>query len=201
MDAGSSHTDSMRRRLLCHEWLLIAGFVLFIGITLHAHKDDSAPRSFEDACEDRASEVADILIHAVPAYDKAIKDASTKYALDPRLIAAIIYIESGGNVRAISPRGARGLMQLTPAVYKQYDVHDPFDIEQNIFGGTAYLAHLLRTFDGNLEHALAAYNCGPTRVIEYKGLPPFKETQDYVERIMEHYLKKEIPAGSMNRES
>jgi soluble lytic murein transglycosylase-like protein len=86
-------------------------------------------------------------------------------------------------------------------VYRQYRVGDPFDVEQNILGGTAYLAHLLRRFDGNLEQALAAYNCGPTRVIEYRGIPPIRETREYVDRIMETYLKGGVPTGCMDRES
>jgi soluble lytic murein transglycosylase-like protein len=92
-------------------------------------------------------------------------------------------------------------MQLTPSIYKQYNVVDPFDIEQNIFSGTAYLASLLQRFDGNLEQALAAYNCGPTRVIENKGIPPIKETQEYVERIMAFYLRGEVPTGFINQDS
>ena len=124
-----------------------------------------------------------------------------KYALDPKLIASIIYVESGGNRTAVSPRGAKGLMQLTPAVYRQYGVDDPFDIEQNIHGGTAYFAYLLDKFDGNLVHALAAYNCGPSRVVEHKGIPPIRETRDHVKRVLELYQKNEFPAGHSTRKS
>ena len=188
------------RRTSRYQWLNIVGLCLFIGLTLYANNEDSSPL-IGDVSAQQAEVISNINMYAEPIYYKVLKDASTKYALDPNLIATIIYVESRGNVLAISPRGAIGLMQLTPAVYKKYNVGDPFDIEQNISIGTAYLAFLLQKFDGNLEHALAAYNCGPTRVIEYKGIPPIKETQEYVERIMEYYLRGEVPTGFINQES
>jgi soluble lytic murein transglycosylase-like protein len=183
-----------------YRWLKIIGLCLFIGITLYANKEDAASL-IDDASEYQIEVISSINEYAEPAYYKVIKDASTKHALDPNLIATMIYVESRGNVLAVSQKGAKGLMQLTPAVYKQYNVGDPFDIEQNIFSGTAYFASLLQRFDGNLELALAAYNCGPTRVIEYKGIPPIKETQEYVERIMEFYLRGEVPTGYINQDS
>jgi hypothetical protein len=184
----------------CYRWVNIVGLCLFIGITLYANTDDAVPL-IGDARKSQIEVIASMSKYAEPAYYKVIKDASTKHALDPNLIATMIYVESKGNVMAVSQKGAKGLMQLTPAVYKQYNVDDPFDIEQNIAVGTAHLSHLLRRFDGNLEHALAAYNCGPTRVIEYKGIPPIKETQEYVERIMKFYLRGEVPTGFINQES
>ena len=183
-----------------YRWLKIAGLCLFIGITLYANKED-AVLFIDDARESQIEVISNISECVEPTYYKAIKDASTKYALDPNLIATIIYVESGGNIKAVSQKGAKGLMQLTPEVYKQYNVGDPFDIEQNIFSGTAYLSSLLQRFDGNLEQALAAYNCGPTRVIEYNGIPPIKETQEYVERIMAFYLRGEVPTGFIKQDS
>jgi hypothetical protein len=192
---------SRTTQLTCsYRWLYIISLCLFIGITLYANKEDGSPR-IDDVGKHQAAGMSNINMDAGPAYYKVIKDASTKYALDPNLIATIIYVESRGNVMAFSPRGAKGLMQLTPAVYKEYDVGDPYDIEKNIDVGTAYLAFLLKKFDGNLEHALAAYNCGPSRVIEYKGIPPIKETQEYVERIMDFYLRGEVPTGFIKQES
>ena len=181
-------------------WLKVIGLCLFIGITQYANKEDAAS-VIDDASESQIEMISSINEYAEPAYYKVIKDASTKHAMDPNLIAAMIYVESKGNVLAVSQKGAKGLMQLTPAVYKQYNVGDPFDIEQNIFSGTAYLASLLQRFDGNLEQALAAYNCGPNRVIEYKGIPPIKETQEYVERIMAFYLRGEVPTGFIKQDS
>lgn len=198
-DTGRASPTAMRLTF-CYAGLKIFGLFLFIGISIYANNEVVVPIP-DGASPYRAEAVADMSTEAEPPYYRAIKGASTRYALDPNLIATIVYIESGGNVRAVSPRGAKGLMQLTPAVYKKYDVDDPFDIEQNISGGTAYLAFLLRKFDGNLERALAAYNCGPTRVTAAKGLPPIKETQDYVERVMNFYLRGEVPTGIINQES
>lgn len=181
-------------------WLNIAGLCLFVALTLYANNEEAPPLS-DHVTRRQAEGISSVNMHAEPAYYRVVKDASTKHAVDPKLIAAIIYVESRGNVMAVSRTGAKGLMQLTSAVNKKYDVGDPFDMEQNISGGTAYLAFLLRKFDGNLEHALAAYNCGPSRVMEYKGVPPIKETQDYVEQIMDFYLRGELPGGSINQES
>jgi soluble lytic murein transglycosylase-like protein len=138
---------------------------------------------------------------AQPGYLGVVMDASLKHDLDPKLIASMIFVESGGNHAAVSPRGAKGLMQLTPVVYRQYGIDDPYDIEQNIHAGAAYLAYLLARFDGNLEMALAAYNCGPTRVSEHKGLPPIKETRDYVERVLDIYRKGAFPFDPASRKS
>ena len=195
-----NHNLRKTQRTFSYRWLNIVGLCFFIGLTLYASNEDSSPL-IDDVSKHQAEGISNINMYAEPIYYKVIKDASTKHELDPNLIATIIYVESRGDVMAVSPRGAKGLMQLTPAVYKKYDVGDPYDIEQNISVGTAYLAFLLRKFDGNLEHALAAYNCGPTRVIEYKGIPPIKETQEYVERIMDFYLRGEVPTGFINEES
>lgn len=199
--SGSRNPTSRTSLPRCSgRWLLVVGLCLFIGLTLHANQEDEAP-VVDDAGTPQPEVLSDSSATVEPAYCRAIKDASTRYAVDPYLIATIIHVESGGDVLAVSPRGAKGLMQLTPAVYRQYRVGDPFDVEQNILGGTAYLAHLLRRFNGNLEQALAAYNCGPTRVIEYRGIPPIRETREYVDRIMETYLKGGVPTGCMDRES
>ena len=188
------------QRTSCHGWLITAGLFFFIGITMYANKDDSTSR-FDDVYGHNHVKASIADTQAEPHYYKIVIDASTKFALDPKLIATIIYIESGGNVKAVSPRGAKGLMQLTPIVYKQYGVDDPFDIDQNIHVGTAHFSQLLNKFDGNLEHALAAYNCGPKRVIKYKGIPPIKETRDYVQRVMDLYLKETVPVRPVTGDS
>ncbi len=199
LDAQNPQSRSTRRTSR-FRWLKIAGLCLFVGIMQYVDKEDTVP-FIGVTGESQIEVISNISEYSEPAYYRVIKDASTKHALDPNLIATMIYVESKGNVMAVSQKGAKGLMQLTPAVYNQYDVDDPFDIEQNISVGTAYLAFLLQRFDGNLEHALAAYNCGPTRVIEYKGIPPIKETQEYVGRIMGFYLRGEVPTGIINKDS
>ncbi len=186
---STDHRSTRVRQTSCQGWLAVAGLFFFIGLTLYTHADDSS----YDVYGYNPVKVPIAELSAEPHYYTIVMDASTKFALDPKLIATIIYIESGGNDKAVSRKGAKGLMQLTPVVYKNYGVDDPFDMEQNIHVGTAYFALLLDKFDGNLEHALAAYNCGPNRVKEYRGLPPIKETRDYVQRVMDVYLKVAVP--------
>ena len=108
---------------------------------------------------------------------------AARYNIDTELVLRIIEAESGGDPRAVSPKGAQGLMQLMPETARALGVQDPFDPMQNIEGGVRYLSHLLQRF-GDLRLALAAYNAGPRRVLQYGGAPPFPETQRYIERIL-----------------
>jgi soluble lytic murein transglycosylase-like protein len=117
------------------------------------------------------------------AFDGVIKEASRRYGLSISLIRAIILTESAFDPQAVSRAGAQGLMQLMPALSQELGVEDPFDPRENIMAGTRYLSTLLKQHDGNLELALASYNAGPGAVARYQGMPPFKETQDYVARI------------------
>lgn len=107
--------------------------------------------------------------------------------LDPRLVVAVIAAELDFDAQAVSPRKAMGLMQLMPATAARYGVRDPFDSEQNIRGGTAYLGWLLHRFAGNLTLTLAAYNAGERTVDFYGGVPPFAETIEYIDRIKRLY--------------
>ncbi len=102
--------------------------------------------------------------------------------LDPRLVQAVVQVESGYNPRALSNKGAIGLMQLMPGTAAQLAVDDPWDIEQNLRGGTSYLRQMLDRF-GDLELALAAYNAGPEAVVKHSGIPPYDETRAYVRKI------------------
>jgi len=117
------------------------------------------------------------------AFDGLIKEASRRYGLSVALIRAIIGTESAFDSLAVSRAGAQGLMQLMPALSRDLGVKDPFDPRQNIMAGTRYLSRLLAEHNGNLALALASYNAGPGNVEKYQGIPPFKETQHYVERI------------------
>jgi hypothetical protein len=120
---------------------------------------------------------------ASPEMDALIDKYSAQNGLDPKLVRAVITAESDGNPRAVSRKGAMGLMQLMPAELKGYGVTDPFDPEQNIAGGTRQLAEKLKMFNGDLSLALAAYNAGAGNVRKYGGIPPFTETQNYVKKI------------------
>ncbi|SEM31469.1 Transglycosylase SLT domain-containing protein [Syntrophus gentianae] len=124
----------------------------------------------------------------ITKYDDLIQKASEKYNIDSALIKAVIKAESNFNHRAVSPVGAKGLMQLMPATAADLQVQDAFHPENNIDGGVRYLRYLLRLFKDNLTLALAAYNAGEGAVARYNyTIPPYRETQNYVQRVL-HYL-------------
>jgi soluble lytic murein transglycosylase-like protein len=116
-------------------------------------------------------------------YDATIRAAASTFGLSTGLIQAVIMQESGGDAKAVSHKGAKGLMQLMDATSQDLGVTDPFDPVQNIFGGARLLARLLASFEGNLELALASYNAGIGAVKKHGGIPPFKETQEYVTKV------------------
>ncbi len=119
---------------------------------------------------------------------KAVIDGASKhYNVDPALIRSVIICESGGDPVLVSRRNAKGLMQLMDETARDLGVTDPFDPAQNIYGGTKYLRNMLDTYDNNLELALAAYNAGPSTVEAYRGVPPFPETQNYIQRVLDLY--------------
>lgn len=117
------------------------------------------------------------------AYDAEIRAAARRYGVDEAVVRAIIHAESAFNPRALSRVGAQGLMQLMPDTARRFGVGDAFDPAENIRGGVQYLAWLLKRFDGNLRLAAAGYNAGEGAVDRYKGVPPYAETQRYVERV------------------
>lgn len=120
-------------------------------------------------------------------YDPIIKKAGQAYGVEAALIKAVIKAESDFNPRAVSKMGARGLMQIMPENDRFLDISNPFDPSQNIMGGTRYLGQLLTRYDRKLALALAAYNAGPTAVDRYQRIPPFKETINYVKKVMALY--------------
>ena len=120
-------------------------------------------------------------------YQGIIQQASVRFGIDPHLIRAVIEAESACDSRAVSSKGARGLMQLMPGTAREMGVEDSFDPAENIFGGVRYLSVLLKRFHNDKVLALAAYNAGPEAVETYKGVPPFTETREFVKRVMQHY--------------
>jgi hypothetical protein len=117
-------------------------------------------------------------------YDDAIRHAALKNGVDPVLVKSVMLVESNFNPRAVSRRGARGLMQLMPETAHRFGVSDRFDARENIRGGVEYLAVLLRLFSGDVALALAAYNAGENVVAKYAGIPPYAETREYVRRAL-----------------
>jgi len=117
------------------------------------------------------------------AFDPMIEQNAAVHGVSPHLVRAVIQQESGFNPRAVSHKGAMGLMQLMPATATEYGVGDPYDPSENIRAGVAYLKGLLVRFKDDVKLALAAYNAGPTAVLKYKDIPPYRETRDYVSRI------------------
>ncbi len=122
-----------------------------------------------------------------------VRQIAKHYTIDPQLVLAVIEAESGFNANALSPKNAQGLMQLIPSTAKRFGIKNAWDPYQNIKAGTAYLHWLLRHFNGDLKLVLAAYNAGENAVHRYNGIPPYKETQHYVEHIIATYRKTQHP--------
>jgi hypothetical protein len=127
-----------------------------------------------------------------PAVDlnRVVNEASGRYRLDPDFVNSVIKAESGFNVRAVSRKGAQGLMQLMPGTASQLGVSNAFDPQANVDGGTRYLRELLERYNFDMVKALAAYNAGPQRVEHFGGVPPYSETRAYVARIVRDFNKK-----------
>jgi soluble lytic murein transglycosylase-like protein len=167
--------------------------------TLLAQLDSQ--RSVEAAMVSRLEQQDSALMQAIHQLEAAAKNLppgqigsivtamAEQYGVDPALIWDIIRQESGGNANATSRAGAEGLMQLMPGTAAELGVTDPYDPKQNIRGGVAYFAQLLKQFNGNVALALAAYNAGPGAVRNYGGIPPYQETQNYVKKILGEYQK------------
>lgn len=126
-------------------------------------------------------------VRLLPHLESVINPAASKYDLDPNLVAAVIWAESSGDPNAVSNKGAQGLMQLMPATARELGVGNVLDPDQNVDGGSHYLRKMLDAHDGDLSLALAAYNAGPEAVRKYGGVPPYRETQNYVGKVIRVY--------------
>jgi len=127
-----------------------------------------------------------------PTVEELVASASTRYRLDPDLVNSVIRAESGFNVRARSPKGAQGLMQLMPDTASKLGVNNAYDPRANVDGGARYLRELLEKYNFDLIKALAAYNAGPERVDKFGGVPPFHETRVYVAHIVRDFNRKKV---------
>jgi soluble lytic murein transglycosylase-like protein len=124
-----------------------------------------------------------------PRLDRIVQEAAQRHSLDPALVKAVITTESGWNARAISQKGAVGLMQLIPSTAQRFGVGNPFDPAQNVEGGTTYLKALLDRYNGDLTKSLAAYNAGERAVDLSGGVPAYRETQRYVQKVTDAYFR------------
>jgi len=121
--------------------------------------------------------------------ERLVQEAANRHNVDPALVRAVIQTESGWNPSAVSRRGAVGLMQLHPVTAQRFGVDDVFNPQQNVDAGVRYLKRLLQRYKGNLDLALAAYNAGEGAVDRHGGVPPFRETRDYVQKVQNTYFR------------
>ncbi len=160
-----------------NRWNLLLGSALIVLLLWQAPCVSAEEIPSNDSSE---------LIHSGPLRDM-IATVAMREGVDPALVEAIIAVESAYNSTAISPKGAVGLMQLMPQTASRYRVSNPFEPEENLTGGIRYLRDLLRRFGRDLPRVLAAYNAGETAVLRYRGIPPFRETLEYVRKVLARY--------------
>jgi soluble lytic murein transglycosylase-like protein len=180
--------------------VVLLGQISF-GQALYSYTDDSGVRVFTNIPP--VNQVQDLVVTgSVPSpasnskpesepYDAIIEKYATHYRLDPSLIRSIIETESGFDPKAVSPKGAGGLMQLMPATAERLGVRNIFDPEQNIRGGTQHFRLLMDTFDNNLELSLAAYNAGENLVQRLGRVPKIRETKNYIQSVTKRYEKSD----------
>lgn len=176
-DRGTADRRRSERRKRTLRSLLFGMFAMVLPHHGGIDRIESQPRGVISISEDYRA------VPATIAYNSAIAEAAGRYRLDPNLIRAVINAESAFNPFAVSDAGALGLMQLMPDVAHELEVADPFDPRQNILGGARYLRDLLDRHHGNVDLAVASYNAGPTAVARYRGVPPYRETRNYVKTI------------------
>ena len=175
------------------QWLGLSTF----GVKTHSASSLQVtyPETYLPATVDSSLPPMDVLtLHALTAslgssrrFEGITRSAARKYGVDPYLVLGIMKAESNFNIRAISRKGARGLMQLMPATARFHKVRNIYNPAENIFGGVRHLRLLLDRFGGNLLLAIAAYNAGATAVEKYNNVPPYSETRIYVERVLVYY--------------
>ncbi len=170
--------NSKGNTLLTNRPELYAGRPDYVEVDLDFHSI-RVPVQFQD--------LGKAITEGTAGIDRMVRYYANKNGLDPLLVYAVIKVESNGKSRARSSKGASGLMQLMPGTAADMGVTNVFDPAQNIAGGTQYLAKLLGLFDNDLSLALAGYNAGPGNVQKYKGIPPFRETRNYVKSVQNNY--------------
>ena len=155
------------------------------GVTHFTNAPTSNEYEYKDYIKERIAVSRNF--HSTNKYDHFITDAAEQTGVDSRLLKAMIKAESDFDPRAVSHKGAMGLMQIMPENFKMLDLKNPFDPWQNIRAGAQYFQKLYERFNGKLALSLAAYNAGPTAVDRYKRIPPYQETEEYVRRVLRYY--------------
>jgi len=178
-----SKGESLARQAL---GLGVLVFVMSIGYAVsRVTIADSTERDVEIVADESATSASSAITEA--DINAHIVEVATRYGVEPKLVAAIVAVESQFHVRAVSRRGAEGLMQLMPATAADLDVQDSFDPRDNIDGGVRHLKRLMARFHNDVPLALAAYNAGEQAVINHRGIPPYRETRQYVVRVLRRY--------------
>lgn len=173
--------------------VVLSGWQAFADI--YRYRDEKGKWHFTNIKSDRRYKLYIRTYSEDPAafikkYDSIIQQASERFGVKPSLIKAVINAESGFDQKATSDKGAQGLMQLMPKTANDMEVEDPYEPEENIFGGVRYLSDLLGRYN-SINLALAAYNAGPENVDAYNGVPPFPETEIFIKRVLNYYNQYE----------
>ena len=183
----------MRQALACGIGLFfIVGFCSLSSADIYRYQDKDGVWHFADIKKDTGYKLflrtpKKKVSQYIKEYEGIITQASQRFNVDPSLVKALIKAESDFDNRAVSHKGAQGLMQLMPETANAMEVANPFSPEENIFGGTRYFSLLLDRFKNDKVLALAAYNAGPEAVETYGGIPPFPETKSFVAKVLDYY--------------
>jgi soluble lytic murein transglycosylase-like protein len=184
----------LKTRILLYTTIFVFTWVLIIQADIYKYIDSKGVLHFTNVPMASGYELyikerpgKDPVFSVSNKYDNFIKLASKRHDIDFYLVKAMIKVESNFNNWAISKKGAKGLMQIMPDNYKQLKIKDPFNPWENIMGGTKYIKMMMKRFNGKLPLALAAYNAGPNAVDKFDEIPPYRETENYVKKVMKYY--------------